>query len=861
MTEENRSGRAPLAGILVRLVVALVVATVVQLDDLPAADPPPEEILFGEWIVLTRLGSYGRAPVHIDPVEAEIVAGSWAPPAEGDIVALPGGKTATWEAAAGGEDGWLSHEALRGGYAFHGISSPSRRVMILEASGHSVAYVNGEPRGGDPYRTGFVRLPVLLREGENSFLFRCSRGSLRARLLPPAKDLALDAADGTLPDIILGEKDALLGALVVVNTLEEGVEVALEAGRPGAPPLRSEAATIAPLTLRKVAFKIPAAAAPAAVAAGGENIDVKGVEIDLRLLRRHGASWTHADGTRLRLRVRNPRENHRRTFVSGIDGSVQYYAVNPARPRGMDAPAPALFLTLHGAAVEATNQANAYAPKSWGHIVAPTNRRPYGFDWEDWGRIDAMEVLAIAGERLGTDPRATYLTGHSMGGHGVWQVAAHHPGRFAAIGPSAAWISFWSYTGAARYEKATPVEAILLRAASPSDTLALARNYAMHGVYILHGEKDDNVPAREAHRMVERLAAFHEDHRFHEQPGAGHWWDGSDALGTDCVDWAPMFDLFARRALPIPGAVRHVEFASASPAISAWCRWAAIEAQTHPLETSRVDLHLDPGLRRFRGRSENVARLALRVDSLEPGPLLVEIDGERIEGIPWPEETRVIRLERGAEGWRAAAPPSPGLKGPHRYGPFKEAFRNRVIFVHGTAGTAEERAWAFAKARFDAETFWYRGNASVELIPDSAFEARAEPDRNVILYGHADSNRAWGPLLGESPLQVRRGSVRVGDRAIEGEELACLFVRPRPGSDTALVAVVCGSGLPGMRLADRLPYFVSGVAYPDWMVLGPEVLTVGSTGVRGAGFFGIDWSVEAGDFAWRDAGGRNGDER
>src|SRR5262249_29261570 len=96
---------------------------------------------------------------------------------------------------------------------------------------------------------------------------------------------------------------------------------------------------------------------------------------------------------------------------------------------------PALFLTLHGAGVEAIGQADAYAPKTWGHLVAPTNRRPFGFDWEDWGRLDAMEVLELARKELGTDPQRTYLTGHSMGGHGVWHLGATFPDRFAAIGP------------------------------------------------------------------------------------------------------------------------------------------------------------------------------------------------------------------------------------------------------------------------------------------------------------------------------------------------------------------------------------------------------------------------------------------
>ena len=89
---------------------------------------------------------------------------------------------------------------------------------------------------------------------------------------------------------------------------------------------------------------------------------------------------------------------------------------------------PALVLTLHGAGVEAIGQARAYKPKDWAYIVAATNRRPYGFDWEDWGRLDALEVLAEAARLFATDPARTYLTGHSMGGHGAWQVGATVPG-------------------------------------------------------------------------------------------------------------------------------------------------------------------------------------------------------------------------------------------------------------------------------------------------------------------------------------------------------------------------------------------------------------------------------------------------
>jgi hypothetical protein len=101
-------------------------------------------------------------------------------------------------------------------------------------------------------------------------------------------------------------------------------------------------------------------------------------------------------------------------------------------------------------------------------------------------------------------------------------------------------------------------------------------------------------------------------------------------------------------------------------------------------------------------------------------------------------------------------------------------------------------------------------------------------------------------------VQVKRSSVTVGERKESGDDLACLFVRPRPGSKTALVGGVSGTGLAGMRLTERMPYFVSGVGYPDCLVVGAETLTKGYDGVRAAGFFGNDWGVKSGEFVWRD---------
>jgi poly(3-hydroxybutyrate) depolymerase len=637
----------------------------------------------------------------------------------------------------------------------------------------------------------------------------------------------------------------------------------------------------------------------------------------------------------LKLRIRKRGETRKQTFQSDIDGSVQYFAVNPAAPHGPSDPPPALALSLHGAGVEAIGQADAYESKPWLTLVAPTNRRPFGFDWEDWGRIDALEVLAIAGKELGVDPQRTYLTGHSMGGHGAWQLGVTFPDLWAAVGPSAGWISFQSYGGEGAAKRPSAIEAIFDRARASSDTLAMGRNLAHGGVYILHGAADDNVPPSESREMSRYLAGFHHDFVYHEQPGAGHWWDSSDEPGADCVDWAPMFDFFARHAVPGAERCRLVDFTTVNPGVSARCDWATIEQQASPLRPSIVSLRLDPGMRRVSGTTGNVSRLTVSLVGLRTGlPVTAELDGQKLTGIPWPSGgylklvrsrglpgaavpaaatngtgvgTRVPAAESPATGgdsdaaalrigagsevgregkgpeqvsargepartengaapgntvpqaaaggglWSAALPRSDFEKGPARNGPFKAAFTHRFLLVYGTNGSPEETQLNFAKARYDAETFWYRGNGSVDVIADRELSLRHVPNRSIVLYGNADDNSAWRQLLADSPIQVRRGVVTVGGKELRGDDLACLFVRTRPGSQTAMVACVAATGPTGMRLATRLPYFTSGIGFPDWTVISSDALTHGWRGVRAAGFFGNDWSVESGDAAWYNA--------
>jgi hypothetical protein len=219
----------------------------------------------------------------------------------------------------------------------------------------------------------------------------------------------------------------------------------------------------------------------------------------------------------------------------------------------------------------------------------------------------------------------------------------------------------------------------------------------------------------------------------------------------------------------------------------------------------------------------------------DSGDIIGRHDGEwRI----WSMDT--AELERN--GW------NPAEKSPARSGPFKRAFDNRFVLVHGTAGDEREDAELLARARYDSEVWRYRGNGCAQVWSDVDFLAPANlarmSSRNVILYGNLDTNLAWAALVPpDCPLQARHGSLRLGDQVFAGEDLAALCVYPRVVDETALLGLFADTGPTGTRLGYTLAPFVSGVGCPDFAIFDATVLSAGDGGVRAAGWFDRRWQT------------------
>ena len=761
--------------------------------------------------------------------------------------------------ALGNEQRWVpievdstnsfSGRGLRSAYVYLTYRSNTEKIALFEGSGHSLVAINGLPHEGDHYDFGWTLIPIKLKKGTNVFVLKVGRFSrVRARLLYAHAPVQFTKRDLTLPDLLWEENKAYRGAVRIINASNDWLERHSINISLGASEAMTEIAPIPPLSVQKVPFTIPAAVL---------DSTVKSVDLDVKLIGKKGNS---VDATTIPLNLKSKYRHHKKTFVSAVDGSIQYYSVAPATDKTKDSLA--LFLSVHGASVEAVNQANAYKQKEWGDLVAPTNRRPYGYAWEDLGRLDALEVLEDAKKIFRPNERKIYLTGHSMGGHGTWYLGATYPDQFAAIAPCAGYPDLLRYRDGFRNRllemseerrerfgitkkqlelmtfqpTATPLEKIVERAGSPSRTLDLIRNYLHHGVYVLHGEKDNVVPTALARDMRERLGKFHPDFTYYEYPGGTHWY------GDHSVDWPPIFDFFQRHTIPEAHTIDKLEFSTGSPGVSAKSHFITIHQQQKPFEKSTV---------KFSKGDNNAFIETANIELLEVEvtPFAKVVDSLYIDEQPIAitNQNRLF-FKKTSEHWKTVSAPSLKEKGPHRNGGFKDAFRNNVVFVFATNGTTEENEWYLNKARFDAETFWYRANGNVELVKDVDFKPSNYPDRNIVLYGNKTNNSAWVKLLKNCPVQVTNGVVDFGKIKIEGNQWGLYFIFPREDSAKASVGVVTASGTEGMKGAYANHYLVNGSTFPDFILFDQSVLPNGIRGVKCAGFFGNDWSIMNGDF-------------
>ena len=502
-----------------------------------ASEPTVEPI--DEWLVGAPSSLTGGDPVRDDLRDGEFEL----PPAGTEEYGT------RWMPAEPDEDGDIdggpSGDII---YAATTVTVDEPTVAFARADGIFHVFANGREQPGDVYAAGDKRVPVPLEAGENQIVLRyTARRGASFEFFMSDDDLYFNRADSTDPHLRVGTDRTEHVGIPVVNLA-------------GLSLTEVEARVVENDYFEESVVEYPAIGADSVTQIGWQ-LEPKSewsqadqqIPVTLQLASCQSGDTYEID---IELETVAADATFNRTFKSPVDHSIQYYGVVP--PSNFDETKDyGLAVSMHGASVEASSQARNYSQRDSMYVIAPTNRRPFGFDWEEWGRLNSLASLDHAEDTFNIDETRVWATGHSMGGHGTWHLGVMHPGRFAALAPSAGWSTFYSYSGSSR-----PGD-LFEPARAHSDTYAYMSNLKRRGAYLLHGDEDIEVPLSESQDLYDALTEYTDDVEFHIEPGKDHWWgfdqDQVDARGWDydtdtrqeCLDWKPMFDFLEDRTLDV----------------------------------------------------------------------------------------------------------------------------------------------------------------------------------------------------------------------------------------------------------------------------------------------------------------------
>lgn len=139
-------------------------------------------------------------------------------------------------------------------------------------------------------------------------------------------------------------------------------------------------------------------------------------------------------------------------------------------------------------------------------VLAP--QCPAGSNWSDWMAELESLILTIINQHA-VDPRRVYLTGHSMGGYGTWELAARRPDLFAAVVP-------------------------ICGGGDPED----ANTLATLAIWAVHGDADQAVPVERSREMIVAIREAGGHPRYSELPGVGHdCWTETYDPDSEVLNW------------------------------------------------------------------------------------------------------------------------------------------------------------------------------------------------------------------------------------------------------------------------------------------------------------------------------------
>jgi hypothetical protein len=208
-----------------------------------------------------------------------------------------------------------------------------------------------------------------------------------------------------------------------------------------------------------------------------------------------------------------------------------------------------VLLSLHGSGIQPQNHADA-------HKYMPPNTKNYLFgvvnyflvapsrfgahNWEGVGDLTARTALLALQKSIqlsngllpSVDLKNNMISGHSMGGHGVWVTAMNQPSLYQCLLPTSGWIKKEEYGNSNLFFQLdvsssfipTGLKSLMERALSEYHVDHLVSNVETSHVHIRVGSHDFTTHPWYSRRMFRLLKSRNINATMEEIMGKQHWW-------------------------------------------------------------------------------------------------------------------------------------------------------------------------------------------------------------------------------------------------------------------------------------------------------------------------------------------------
>lgn len=481
----------------------------------------------------------------------------------------------------------------------------------------------------------------------------------------------------------------------------------------------------------------------------------------------------------------------------------------------------------------------------------PTGRTSWGLDWHGpsardvWDSLDALATLlesAVYGlPRSWGIARNTQvlMMGHSNGGQGTWYLSSRYPDRILGAIPAAAYIKSQAYvplTMARNGHFIDPVlRSILESSLTPDDNDLHMSNLVDTPILAIHGGDDENVPVWHSREAFATLKSWSPSANisFREDPGQGHWYPNV-LNNPEVQDFIHVLANSSGTSTQSKSFTLTVTAPQECGSLHGW----RINQLNIPGRFGRLQVTWINDSKVVVEPSNILSFIVPRSND----PLELSVENSILSFMTVDSPTEIRQLESDSGKWEVRNPRlSIASQPPGRIQSILSSPGPITIITFGkSSGTDHSAALRLAHVL----QLYHRLDSEIIAEDEAHTRDNTWPNGNIIFIGPPRSQFAKGILgLRRTSVRLIDSTIHLGTRKFQKPGQAAMFLHPHPTLINSLMLFVLYNDDPALERAVRLFPFRTGVAVPDWVVVGPMMDTLGAAGIEGAGVWGNDWRL------------------